>query len=298
MGLVGSSPAILRVREGIRRAAPLRAAVFLSGEPGSGKKEVARAIHREGASAALPLAIVDGGERVGSDLEVLMFGGVPQGSPGLLGSPEVGAVYLARIDETPIPFQRRLLRAIEENVFAPSDPLRPFPVRARLLVGAGADPRESVRQGKLDRLLGERLALFEISVPPLRDRMGDLPDLVGNLVARLSRKLGRPTPAVDLEARAALQNYDWPGNVRELRNVLEQAIVLLEGPVLRESDLPPFRAHREPGVTENLRAARRDFERRHIQRVLLRCGGDKEAAARALGVDLTTLYRKLSPPTP
>jgi DNA-binding NtrC family response regulator len=230
------------------------------------------------------------------DLGDLLFGIGSRGGAGLLGSPDAGTVVLAGIDKAPLQVQRKLLQAIEENTFVSSDLVRPRPVTVRLLAVAGPAYGDAVRAGTFERELAERLALSEIPIPPLRERMNDIPDLVTHLVGQLSRRFGRPAPAVNLEARAALLRYPWPGNVRELRNVLEQALVLLDGSVLRESDLPPISSVRTSSGPENLRAARQVFEREHIERVLERYGGDKEAAARALGVDLTTLYRKLAAP--
>jgi DNA-binding NtrC family response regulator len=292
-GLVGSSDAIARVRRAILRVAPLGVTVFVTGESGSGRKEVARAIHRSGPSASLPLVVVECGGRSGDNLEAVLFGGGPGGPHGLLGSSQIGTLFLAGIDEAALPIQRRLLQAIEDHAYPSPDTSLPLPVRVRLLAGAGADHLEKVSHNDFLRPLWERLALLEIQVPPLRERKGDIPELARHLASRLARRLGKPAPIIDPGAEKTLLEYSWPGNIRELRNVLEQTLILTDAPSVQSQDLPRFPSLDAYRVVENLKEARRDFERQHVERILFRYGGDKRKAAHALGVDVSSLYRKI-----
>jgi DNA-binding NtrC family response regulator len=297
--IVGKSQSMEAIRRMVLRVAPSLGTVFLTGEPGSGKKQLARAIHRASSRGNLPLVIVECGAESEASLEKLLFQGPPgiqaggDLAQGLLGSAQIGTVFLGDVDDAPLATQRKLLQAIENHGYYSAQGSIIVPVRVRLIVGAGADVIEKVAEGRFLLELKDRLALLEISVPPLRERLEDLPELARHLVDRLSRIHLRPGADLDPGAEKVLMGHSWPWNVRELRNVLERALILLEGRVIRETDLPRL-SHVGPSQgVEDLAEARRDFERQHIDRILLRYGGDKPKAAKAMGVDVSTLYRKM-----
>jgi transcriptional regulator with PAS, ATPase and Fis domain len=150
-----------------------------------------------------------------------------------------------------------------------------------------------VDQGLFRADLYYRLCVFEIEIAPLRSRVEDIDVIARHLLSRLSRAMNRPSPALEPAARAALEQYRWPGNVRELANVLERALILNDGGTIQLADFPGFLVTSKPSLEDDLKSARQAFERVHILRVLDKCTGDKRRAAELLGIDLSSLYRKL-----
>jgi DNA-binding NtrC family response regulator len=287
------------VRRMIRRVAPAEATVFVTGEPGTGKQQVARAIHQASPRAALPFVEVDCGGVTESMLDRLLFGG-PAGNPGavrespqgLLGSSQIGTVFLAHLDLAPASIQRKLHSTIEDRQFTLLEIPRPVPLEVRLIAAASSGRPDMNPRGQILPALQARLALMQITIPPLRERIQDLPELVRHLLSRLSATLRRPLPTMDPAAERVLLGHSWPGNVRELRNVLERTMILLEGSLIREGDLPdqllPILER-----SENMRAAREEFEIQHVKWVLMRHGGNIHQAAKALGMNVSSVYRKL-----
>jgi DNA-binding NtrC family response regulator len=257
--ITGSSESIQSLRRLLARLAPTGLALLVSGEHGTGKKHVARAIHQASACRNLSLVTLDSSTFSESALEGILFGfpagaGL-QGKPGLLGLPEVGTVFLGSIDSLSVPLQRRLLEAIEEGTYQAPGDAKAHTVTARVVCGSSRPLSQAVDQGRVLYDLYSRLSLYELRIPPLRERVEDIPALLRSLLERLCRSSGRLMPAVERDAQRALTDSPWPGNVRELGNVLERTLSLLTGPVIRLSDLPtgPYRTIRKEG---NLKEAR------------------------------------------
>jgi len=297
--IIGKSAVMEAVRQMVLRVAPSMGTVFLTGEPGSGRTHVARALHEASGRGNLPLVIVECGAESEAFLEKLLFGASEgrlaeaEADVGLLGSTGVGTLFLGDIEESPLAIQRKLLQAIENQGYFSTPGSRLTPLRVRLIASARPKPSLPEGEGRFLPELRDRLGLLEIPIPPLRERLEDLPELARHLVNRLSRTHHRAAAELDPGAERILVAHSWPWNVRELRNVLERAFILLEGQVIRESDLPRLTPVRpSPGV-EDLAVAREQFERHHIEQILGRYGGDKHKAAKAMGVDVSTLYRKM-----
>jgi DNA-binding NtrC family response regulator len=300
--LVGHSPGIERVRQMIRKLGPMRSNVLITGESGTGKELVARALHDAGRDPEAPFLAVNCAAIPHELIEGQLFGhvrgaftGADRDGPGLFVAAGEGTLFLDEIAELPLATQVKLLRAIESREVLPVGATRPVPFAARLLAATNQELVGAVHSGRFRADLYYRLNVVTIALPPLRDRPEDIPGLIVALLARLARELGRPAPSVENATVRRLMAARWPGNVRELANALERALILADGPVLSAADFPAEvlgePAGADPG--DDLRAAVADFERRHIARVLDRCGGDKREAARRLGMGLSSLYRKL-----
>ena len=305
--LVGNSPHCRAIKELIQRIAQTRATVLLTGETGTGKDVVARAIHGAGPWRKENFVAINCAAFPESLLESELFGhvrgaftGAVKDKVGLFEAANGGTLFLDEIAETSPTVQAKLLRAVERHIVTPVGSTQPREVEFRLIAATNKKIEDLVKTGRFREDLMYRLRVIEIELPPLRKRREDIPPLCAHFLAQFRTQMGSEVASVEPKALRALMAYDWPGNVRELRNVLERAAILCEGTAVQLSDLPQLLAGgtNEPSPEDNLKATVRNFERDHIRRVLDECGGDKEAAARRLGVDLSTLYRKLSGAAP
>jgi DNA-binding NtrC family response regulator len=300
--IVGKSPAMLRLFEMIRKVAPTRSTVLLAGESGTGKELVARAIHRQGLNpdarfvpvncAAIPADLLENqlfGHRKGA------FTGADRDQTGVFLHAGPGTVFLDEISELPPATQAKLLRAIEQKEVQPVGANEPVPIEARILAATNKKLQGEVENGRFREDLFYRLNVVSITVPPLRDRREDIPDLVEFLLAKHARVLGKRITGVAYETMQILLACAWKGNVRELENALQRAIILGEGPLITPVDLPPDLAPvaGDPGLVDDLTEAVRRFEKLHIERILQRFP-DKKEAARRLGVGLSSLYRRIT----
>jgi DNA-binding NtrC family response regulator len=300
--IVGNSPAMMRVFEIIRKVAPTPSTVLLAGESGTGKELVARAIHREGLHpearflpvncAAIPTDLLENqlfGHRKGA------FTGADRDQAGVFLHAGPGTVFLDEISELPLATQAKLLRAIEQKEVQPVGANEPAPIEARILAATNRNLQREVENGRFRDDLFYRLNVVSITIPPLRERREDIPDLVEFLLAKHARALGKRITGVTYETMQILLACAWKGNVRELENALQRAIILGDGPLIAPADLPPDLAPVEgdPGLVDDLTEAVRRFEKLHLERILQRFP-DKKEAARRLGVGLSSLYRRIA----
>jgi len=301
--IVGDSPAMQRVFERIRKVADTDATVLITGESGTGKELVARAIFANGRRHDKPFVSINCGALPETLLESELFGyvkgaftGASSDRCGLFQAADGGTIFLDEIGLTTPALQVRLLRVLQEREVRRVGDTKDFKVDVRVIAATNEDLQEKVREGKFREDLYYRLSVIPIHIPPLRERASDIPQLVQYFLDRASQKTGKKHRAgkefVDL-----LMVYAWPGNIRELENVIERATALAEGTVLRPEDLPDnivnYRSTGAPRGTRELRAVVEDTERAHIMRVLDETGGNKKLAARIMGIDLATLYRKM-----
>jgi DNA-binding NtrC family response regulator len=300
--LVGQSPPIQAVKTLIRKVGPTRTTVLITGESGTGKELVARALHALGpASDELFLAI--NCAAIPHDLlENQLFGhvrgaftGADRDHTGLFVAAGRGTVFLDEIGELARSTQAKLLRAIENKEVLPVGATHPVSFQARVLTATNKDLAAEVGADRFRADLYYRLNVVSIDLPPLRNRREDIPELVSVLLAKHVKSLGKRVDGVDNATIRGLMSARWVGNVRELDNALERALILSEGPILTPDDFPPglIVESETDAAGDNLRAAVREYERHHIQRVLRECGDDKREAARRLGLGLSSLYRKL-----
>jgi DNA-binding NtrC family response regulator len=302
--IVGRSPAMQQVFATVRKVAPTRSTVLLVGESGTGKELVARAIHEQGTGdrgharflavncAAIPHDLLENqlfGHRKGA------FTGADRDQAGVFLHAEGGTVFLDEIGELPAATQAKLLRAIEQKEILPVGANEPVQVEARILAATNKDLAKEVERGRFREDLYYRLNVVCITIPPLRERREDIPDLVEFLLAKHARALGKRITGVSHEAMQLLMACRWKGNVRELDNALQRAVILGEGPLLTPADLPPDLAPAagDPALVDDLGEAVKRFEKQHLERVL-RQTTDKKEAARRLGMGLSSLYRKIA----
>ncbi len=298
-GLVADSAAMREVLDWVRRAAGSRATVLVTGETGTGKEVVARAIHASGPSrcepflavsvSAIPEALVEG-ELFGHEKGA--FTGAEKRREGILRAAGAGTVFLDEVGELTPAAQAKLLRAIEAREVQPLGSDVAVPFEARLLAATHRDLSALVAQGRFREDLYYRLAVLRIEIPPLRERPEDVPGLVRHLLARHAQRAGVPTPVATPEAMKALCRHPWRGNVRELSNVLERALILAESGRIEEGDLPVDVRH-AVGLHLDLEEAIDRFERSYVTMALRLCGGNREKAAEELGISPATLYRRL-----
>lgn len=285
----------------IDRAAACDTPVLLVGESGTGKELLARALHRRSPRAPGPFVAVNCSAIPEALLESELFGhrrgaftDARDNQPGLFQVAHHGTILLDEIGDMAPPLQGKLLRVLQEKEVHPVGAPAPVPVDARIVTATHRDLSALVAQDRFRQDLLYRINVIEVRVPALRDRPDDLAPLVEHLLVKYGARLGKVGYRVSAEAMAELRRHTWPGNVRELQNVIERALVLGTGPVIGVDDLPdsfremPFK----PAGIAGRRLA--DIEREHIIRTLGAVAGNKAAAARVLGVNRKTLYRKLT----
>ncbi len=299
--LLGTSPAMQELRETIAKVAKSEATVLVAGESGTGKELVARAIHYEGFRAGNEFVAVNCGALVGSLLESELFGhvrgsftGAMSDKEGLFVAAEGGSLFLDEIGELPLELQPKLLRALQEREVRPVGASKPNKVDVRLIAATNRNLAELVREGGFREDLYYRLDVITLVVPPLRERASDIPDLARHFVRRASKRCRRAPLFIGSDACDWLVAQPWPGNVRELENAIERAVVLASTDELGAKDFetrtPP--RLREQAGTEELISIE-ELERRHITRVLAACDGQKTKASAILGINRTTLWKKL-----
>jgi len=296
-GFVGESPAIRRVLEVARRVAATDASVMIRGESGVGKERLARLIHRLSPRRSGPFVPLDCTALPESLLEAELFGieeGVATGVRRRLGKLELasgGTLFLDEVGDLALTLQAKLLRVVQERELERVGGRQRIPLDVRLVTATHRPLEAMVEEGTFRRDLYFRLRVVVIELPPLRRRPTDIPLLARHFLALYGARFGRPELRLSAGALSRLMSHPWPGNVRELENVIQAAVALAPRTVIEADDLPLER----PGQEEELPALAPlwEVERRHILRVLEAVGGSRSRAARLLGIDRSTLYRKL-----
>jgi DNA-binding NtrC family response regulator len=299
-GLVGTSDEIASVHRLIAKVAPEDSTVLITGETGTGKELVARAIHRASPRAELPFVAINCGSIPETLLESQLFGhvrgaftGADRERQGLIEVAAGGTILLDEIGEMPLSLQPKLLRALETREILRVGSTSPIKFTARIIVATHRDLAKMIEAGQFRSDLYYRLNVFQIHTPPLRQRPQDVRDTAVHLLQRICRRMNRPVPTLEPDALRILEHYAWPGNVRELANVLERAAIMAETSRIGVSEIPGLVSTPSLTVADDLRVATRQLESAHITRVIQKYAGDKRAAAEALGISLSSLYRKL-----
>jgi DNA-binding NtrC family response regulator len=302
--IVAHSGAMQRVVDVARRVAGTATTVLVTGESGVGKGLIARFIHDGSPRAAGPFVQVNCAAVPAAIAESELFGarrgaytGAAETREGLFGRAHAGTLFLDEIGEMPVEVQAKLLQSIETGRIRPVGSASEEDADVRLVAATNRPLEDAVESGRFRADLFYRLNVVRIDIPPLRERPEDLQPLIDVLLERVCERIGRPLLGISEDALRWLLAYHWPGNVRELSNILERAVVLADHDVLVLDDivLPDARAG-EDGFLE--RAARRglslsDVERAYIQAVVTVTSDNKTEAARILGIDRRTLYRRL-----
>ncbi|MEL6185528.1 MAG: sigma-54 dependent transcriptional regulator [Myxococcota bacterium] len=309
--IIGRSPAMLETLEMVRQAAPSTATVFLNGESGTGKELLARALHEQSPRESGPFVVVNCAALPESILEAELFGyergaftGALDTKEGRIERAQGGTLFLDEVGELTPPVQAKLLRVLQEGELERLGSNETRQVDFRLVSATNRNLEQMVKDNTFREDLFYRLNVIGISIPPLRDRIEDIPLLVDHFLRRFVAKNDKKVRGVAREALEALAAWAWPGNVRELENVMERAVVLSREDVLRLDDLPPpLRKAQSPERASIRRDGRtvvipigtklEEVERELIHATLEETGGDKTLAAQLLGIAARTIYRKL-----
>jgi two-component system response regulator AtoC len=305
--IIGTTGAMLAVYKTVAHVAPTTATVLIVGESGTGKELVAKAIHAKSPRANKPFVAVNCGALPESILESELFGhergsftGANATKRGLFEEARGGTLFLDEIGEISPKMQVQLLRVLQEGEIRRVGGADTIKVDARVVAATNRDLKAEVTAGRFREDLLFRLQVVTVHVPPLRDRRRDIPLLIRHFVLRHSERLGRSAPRVAPEVFEMLERYNFPGNVRELSHIIERAMLLAREGVITASDLPPEVAHAwaaDGGEAAAMGSLADDWptlavlERRYIDRVLSRTGGNKTRAAEVLGIDRRTLNR-------
>lgn len=300
--LVGRSPAMVAVYKLLARVARNDATVLITGETGTGKEQVARAIHQASPRANAPFVPVDCTALPETLFESELFGhergaftGAHAQRQGMLEVADGGTCFIDEIGELSLALQAKLLRTLQEKTTRRLGGNQTFPLRARIVVATNRDLPRLVRQGAFREDLLYRLDVVRINIPPLRERREDIPLLIRHFLEKYASEGSAPLPEISSEAMASLKRYHWPGNVRQLENVIQRLMAVSVSPVVLAEDLPievttgGALAAQDTDAPVRLR----DLKKHHILEILEKTGGNKMRAAQMLGIDRRTLYRIL-----
>ena len=304
-GILGDSPEIRRLSDIVQRISGSDASVLVTGESGSGKELVARAIHSLSRRSRGPFVAINCAAMPDHLLESELFGhergaftGARAARVGLLRRAHGGTLFLDEIGDMSLSLQPKLLRALQEKLIRPVGSDHEVSFDVRVLAATHRNLQQAVRKGEFRADLFFRLNVISISVPPLRERGDDILLLAHRFLQEFARRDGKPLDGFAPGVASQLLRYDWPGNVRELRNTVEGAVTMARGQKVTLDDLPGlFLQH--PGSTETVIASTGELlplsevERRHVLAILDAVGGNKSEAARILGVDRKTLQARL-----
>ena len=310
-GLIGDHPTIVKLRALIERVAATDATVLITGESGSGKEIVAHAIHAQSARARRNFVPVNCAAIPHELLESEMFGhergaftGAAAPRHGLFATADGGTIFLDEIGEMPLQLQAKLLRVLEDGIVRPVGADRSVKIDARVIAASNHDLVAAVKRNAFREDLFYRLQVVPIVIPPLRERRSDIPILIGYFLDRMRQRLPGRDWTVTREAMVNLWSYDWPGNVRELVNMVERLVIMCEDSIIDMPLLPSnlvsgsrMAETRIPTTLDengiNLNSLVHELEGRMINQALKQTGGNKQAAAKLLGLKRTTFAAKL-----
>jgi len=301
---MGTSDVVVNLKKAARRIAVTDSTVLIRGESGTGKDLIAKAIHHHSPRCGGPFVTINCAALPESLLESELFGhkkgsftGAIKDKDGLFKVADGGTFFLDEVGNTSMAIQVKLLRVLEEKKIIPVGDTQPIDVDVRLIAATNSDLEADVKSGRFRADLFYRLNVIPIMIPPLRERREDISLLVRYFIDRYCEKICIPTKEISPEAMELLVGYHWPGNVRELENTIERAVLLNRSEALEVSDLPEKLACPESiaavSDAEPANPTLESIEKAYIHYVMTQTGGRKTKAARILGIDTSTLYRKL-----
>ncbi|GAB4027319.1 sigma-54-dependent transcriptional regulator [Spirosoma gilvum] len=306
--IIGHSKAVQQAVDLARKVAVTDATVLLTGETGTGKEVFAQAIHQASPRRTGPFVAINCGALGKDILESELFGhragaftGASRDQKGLFAEAAKGTIFLDEIGEMPLDLQAKLLRVLEAHEFLRVGDTKPTKTDVRVIAATNRGLEQEANAGHFRLDLYYRLSVFQIELPPLRNRRDDIPDLAEQFARQYAAKLGKRDIRLSAEFVKKLQQHPWKGNIRELKNIIERAVILAESPQNTPTELTPELLPYEMQTAGPAANAGNELaldlatvEQRHIRRVLQHTHGNKAEAARLLGIGLTSLYRKLS----
>lgn len=305
--IVARSEAMAHVFDLVRKVADHKTTVLITGETGTGKELIARAIHSNGHRASGPLVTINCGGLPENLLESELFGykkgaftDAVRDKPGRFEEADGGTIFLDEIGELPLPLQVKLLRVLQEEEITPLGDVGSKKIDVRVIAATSKDLNREVEEGRFRGDLFYRINVMTIHLPPLRERRGDIPLLIGYFIDLFNKKLGKTIEGLSSEAMPILMGYPWPGNIRELENVIERAVLLAKDRWITPAELPPsittdsgIRPSFDPEQTLSIKKATRHLERKLIQKVLKLTGGNRTQAAKILEISRPMLISKI-----
>jgi two-component system response regulator PilR (NtrC family) len=300
--LIGKSDSMKKVFDLISQVAPTNSNVLIQGKSGTGKELVAKAIHFNSKRKEKIFLPINCGAISENLIESELFGhkkgaftGAADDKQGLFKVADGGTLFLDEIADLPLNMQVKLLRAIEDKEFFPVGGTKPVSTDVRIIAATNQNLFEKTKSGEFREDLYYRLNVVEIKLPTLNERKDDIPLLVNHFIERYSNEMGKKIIGADNQTMKALISHDWRGGVRELENVIERAIIFCNKDVLSVNELADyFRGESsETGYPDSIKEALRNFEREHILKTIKKYEYNKEEAAKALEIGLSSLYRKM-----
>lgn len=300
--IIGQSEPMKKVYNIIKHVAPTNSNILISGKSGTGKELVAKAIHFNSLRKNKIFLPINCGAISENLIESELFGhrkgsftGAVSDKDGLFKVADGGTLFLDEIGDLPLNLQVKLLRAIEDREFMPVGGVKPVQTDVRIIAATNQDIYEKTKVGEFREDLYYRLNVVEIKLPSLNERREDIPLLVNHFVTKYCNAMGKPVLGVNNESMKKLMNYNWRGGVRELENIIERAIIFSTGDLIEISD---FTEESNTSVSinnvpESLKEAAMNFEKEHIKRIISKYDNNKEEAAKALNIGLSSLYRKM-----
>jgi len=311
-GLVGSSAPMLAIYETIRRVAPTTTTVLITGETGTGKELVARAIHKNSPRRNQPFIKINCAAISENLMESELFGhekgaftGAAASKQGRFELAHKGTLFLDEVGDIPRDMQVKLLRVLQEQEFERVGGLRSIKVDVRLITATNRNLQQDVKEGRFREDLFYRMNVFPVHLPPLRERTEDIVPLTDFFLQRFNRKLNRQVEGFSPEVRELFLRYEWPGNIRELENLVERMVLMASGPTIEISDIPPEiqsvgsllsvtpPEKRDKPFKDFLKDHMETLERQMVMKSLEECGGNVTKAARQLGLSRKGLQLKM-----
>jgi two-component system response regulator HydG len=303
--VIGSSPTWNRVYQMVQQVAPSQATVLLTGESGTGKELIAGLLHRLSPRAERPFIVLNAAAMPATLLEAELFGyekgaftGALQRKPGHFELADGGTLFLDEIGDMPFEVQAKLLRVLQDGTFKRLGGINTLRVNVRVVAATNKELSKEVASERFRQDLYYRLNVIAIHLPPLRERLQDIPLLASHFLQKYARENHKEIVAIQQEAVEHLMGYDWPGNVRELENVIERAVVLAKGSTITQADLYLEEQQEKAPLNTNeyfvlpAKSTLAQIEREAIIQALRHTEGNREATARLLNIGPATLYRK------
>ncbi len=301
---IGRSPAIMRMRKLLDAASNYDCTVLITGRSGCGKELVAKQIYRQSARSEKPFVAINCAAIPENIIESELFGyvkgaftGADRTKPGLFEAADGGTLFLDEINNASLSMQAKLLRVLQDGTFYRMGETTPRSVDVRILAASNQQMHELIENGKFREDLYYRLKVIELHIPPLSERRDDIPLLVNCLVSRIAARLDKPIKGISTRVLSALMRHDWPGNVREIENILEHMIILTEGDMIDLDVLPAeisdAREHMGRALDYISPQSLEEIETYFIKKTLRETSGDRALTADILGIDKSTLWRKI-----